>query len=80
MVSTLLILQTVTADVGLTSLSIFAHLFHQSYHEIRPDVNDVCFQIQSLKGRLNFAVLTRERLVVVKLDGWPEVIFPFIQY
>ena len=62
-----------TADVSMKSVSIFAHLVHQTSQENCPSIYDVCFQIESLKGRLNMAVLTRERLVISKLDGWPEV-------
>jgi hypothetical protein len=29
--------------------------------------------VDKLRGRLNSAVLARERLIFTKLDGWPEV-------
>ena len=65
--------QTVTADIALKSVSLFAHLIHQSNQQKQPNLYDVCLQLESLKGRLNLAVITRERLVIAKLDGWPEV-------
>ena len=64
-----------TADINLSSVSIFAHLYQDSDNRSTASSYDVCLQIESLKGRINLAVLTRERLVIAKLDGWPEVIF-----
>ena len=69
----LLYYQTVTADINIESVSIFAHLMHEMVQKHSVAMYDVCFQLEHLKGRLNLAVLTRERLVIAKLDGWPEV-------
>ena len=69
----IIIFKTVTADINVQSVSIFAHLFQESGNRTNPSSYDVCFQLESLKGRINLAVLTRERLVIAKLDGWPEV-------
>ena len=57
----------------MDSVSVFAHLAKEDSQEESYTMNDVCFVIDSLKGRLNLAVLTRERLVIAKLDGWPDV-------
>ena len=57
----------------MDSVSIFAHLTKEDLQDDSSTINDVCFNIDSLKGRLNLAVLTRERLVIAKLDGWPDV-------
>lgn len=62
-----------TADIHVDSVSIFAHLLQDSEKGSSPSSYDVSLQIESLKGRINLAVLTRERLVIAKLDGWPEV-------
>ena len=62
-----------TADINVQSVSIFAHLFQESGNRSNPSSYDVCLQLESLKGRINLAVLTRERLVIAKFDGWPEV-------
>ena len=57
----------------MESVSIFAHLAKDDSQDASSTMNDVCFVIDILKGRLNLAVLTRERLVIAKLDGWPDV-------
>ena len=57
----------------MDSVSVFAHLAKEDSQDYSCTINDVCFVIDSLKGRLNLAVLTRERLVIAKLDGWPDV-------
>ena len=57
----------------MDSVSVFAHLENVNSHDESSAINDVCFVIDRLKGRLNLAVLTRERLVIAKLDGWPDV-------
>ena len=57
----------------MESVSIFAHLVQEGGQKSSSSPYDVCFQLESLKGRLNLAVLTRERLVIAKLDGWPDV-------
>ena len=62
-----------TADISIESVSIFGHLMHDIGQKNSVNTYDVCFQLDNLKGRLNLAVLTRERLVIAKLDGWPEV-------
>ena len=73
----IIIFKTVTADINVQSVLIFAHLFQESGNRSNPSSYDVCFQLESLKGRINLAVLTRERLVIAKLDGWPEVGWSF---
>ena len=35
--------------------------------------SDYLFSVDRMRGRLNLAVLSRERLVIAKFDGWPEV-------
>ena len=62
-----------TADINVDSVSIFAHLIQDIENRSSPSSYDVSLQLESLKGRINLAVLTRERLVIAKLDGWPEV-------
>ena len=37
------------------------------------ETSDYLLHIERIRGRMNFAVLSRERLVIVKFDGWPEV-------
>ena len=59
--------------MSMDSVSVFAHLAKEDSQDDSSTINDVCFVIDSLKGRLNLAVLTRERLVIAKLDGWPDV-------
>ena len=34
---------------------------------------DYLMYVDKMRGRVNLAVLSRERLVISKLDGWPEV-------
>ena len=65
-----LYIQTITADVDLKKGTIFSHVH---FKEPKQSRQDVTFHIDKIKGRLNLAVMTRERMVIVKLDGWPEV-------
>ena len=34
---------------------------------------NVAIHLDKVKGRLNVAVLTKERIAIAKFDGWPEV-------
>lgn len=63
---------TVTTDVDVSEVTLAAQLYHRLERD-RFDCHNVNFLIDSLKGRLNVAVLSRERLSIAKLDGWPEV-------
>ena len=38
-----------------------------------PHATDYLFYVDKMRARVNLAVLSRERLVIAKLDGWPEV-------
>ena len=76
--------QTVTADIDVEELSISSivtfpktthrpHLVTNGFKEENQEDTKVVLKLDKVKGRLNIAVLTRERIAISKFDGWPEV-------
>jgi hypothetical protein len=60
--------QTVTLDVEMKELA-----FNANVVEDNGPTHNTIVTLKHLRGRCNVAVLTRERILVAKLDGWPEV-------
>ena len=58
-------------DMELRELVLNCVIAHGSGTRIK--THTAKFNLTHLRGRCNLAVLTRERLLVIKLDGWPEV-------
>ena len=76
--------QTVTADIDVEELSISSivtfpkttnlpHLVTNGFKEDNEVETKIILKLERVKGRLNIAVLTRERIAISKFDGWPEV-------
>ena len=64
--------QTITADLLMTSLSLRGKLVQYLPDETE-DTDDVTVMIDLMRGRVNLSVLSRERWLIVRFDGWPEV-------
>ena len=73
-----------TADIDVEELSISSmvtypkttnrpHLVINGSKEDNEEETKVILKLERVKGRLNIAVLTRERIAISKFDGWPEV-------
>ena len=60
--------QTVTADLESEPISIAGSVVRNC--EFR---RDVVFRLDKVKGRINVAVLNRDKVAIIKFDGWPEV-------
>ena len=56
----------------MTSLSLRGKLIQYLPDETE-DVDDVTVMIDLMRGRINLSVLSRERWLIVRFDGWPEV-------
>ena len=72
--------QTVTADIDVEELSISSivtfpktthrpHLVTNGFKEENQEDTKVVLKLDRVKGRLNIAVLTRERIAISKFDG-----------
>ena len=64
--------QTITADLVMTSLSLKCKLI-QIFSDESEDAHDVTIYLDQMRGRVNLSVLSRERWLIVRFDGWPEV-------
>ena len=65
-------LQTITADLMMTSLALKGKLI-QFLPDESEETDDVTIFIDVMRGRINLSVLSRERWLIVRFDGWPEV-------
>ena len=69
----LVFFQTVTSDLEASfRLSLTARDASSSSSSSSTSERAV-LRVKRLRGRLNLAALSRERIVVAKMDGWPEV-------
>lgn len=64
--------QTITADLMMTSLAVKGKLI-QFLSDDSEETDDVTIFIDVMRGRINLSVLSRERWLIVRFDGWPEV-------
>jgi hypothetical protein len=56
----------------MTSLSLRGKLI-QLMPDDSEDPDDVTVFLDVMRGRVNLSVLSRERWLIVRFDGWPEV-------
>ena len=56
----------------MTSLSLKGNLI-QYFSDDSEESHDVTLALDQMRGRINLSVLSRERWLIVRFDGWPEV-------
>ena len=64
------VFQTITADL---EASFVISLRSRRLVDGKSDVTDFTLEVERMRGRLNVAVLSRERLLIGKMDGWPDL-------
>jgi hypothetical protein len=56
----------------MTSLSLRCNLI-QFLSDETEEIDEVTVCLDLMRGRINLSVLSRERWLIVRFDGWPEV-------